>query len=198
MTCQGSQRFTLLYLRRRSPPGALAPPRAGTAVIAAAVASIVAFPSAGSIFKCAMESGGFMYQEAPCPPGKELRNFDTDPPTLSVIPGASTPAPTLSPPPADRPTASPDKSAKRMVSGHDDRANGRVDGDVSARKFVRAGMSDVEVRAKLGQPDITSGSSKSRNARWSYLPVAGDPDTITTITFSGNVVSDVSRKLVKR
>jgi hypothetical protein len=85
-----------------------------------------------------------------------------------------------------------------MAPGQDDHANGRVDGDVAARKFIRPGMSDVEVRAKLGQPDITSGSSKSRNARWSYLPAAGDPDTITTITFNGNVVSDISRKLVKR
>jgi hypothetical protein len=150
--------------------------RAATVV---AAASIVAFPTAASVFKCAMEGGGFMYQEAPCAPGKELRNFDTDPPTLSVIPGAAyPPAPSVSPPPADKPAASPDKSAKRTASGHDDRANGRVEGDVAARRFIRAGM--------------------SRNARWSYLPAAGDPDTITTITFSGNVVSDVSRKLVKR
>ena len=47
-------------------------------------------------------------------------------------------------------------------------------------------------------PDATAGGSKLHQARWSYLPADGDPDTVTTITFAGGAVSDVSRKVVKR
>jgi hypothetical protein len=73
-----------------------------------------------------------------------------------------------------------------------------VNGDASERKFIRAGMTEAEVMARIGRPDMTAGGSKSRQSRWSYLPNPGDPDTITTLTFNGDTVSDVTRKLVKR
>jgi hypothetical protein len=59
-------------------------------------------------------------------------------------------------------------------------------------------MTEAEVMAKIGRPDATAGGSKLHQARWSYLPADGDPDTVTTITFAGGAVSDVSRKVVKR
>jgi len=59
-------------------------------------------------------------------------------------------------------------------------------------------MSEAEVLARLGRPDATAGGNKQHQARWSYLPTDGDPDTVTTITFSGGMVSDVSRKVVRR
>jgi hypothetical protein len=174
---------------------AIAAARLSTLVLAAAWVAVS--PAMAGVYKCAGADGGSIYQEDPCPPGKELRNFDTDPPNLSVIPGTSAPPPA----PAkaiDRPAPSTGKTASRTTAGRDDRSNGKVDGDASGRKFIRTGMTDAEVRAKIGQPDMTSGSSRSHNARWSYLPAAGDPDTITTITFAGNTVSDVTRKLVKK
>jgi hypothetical protein len=167
------------------------------AAVLAALAAIS--PAAGAaIVKCATDDGGLMYQDAPCPPGRELRNFDTDPPTLSVIPGTPAPAAARASPPPDRPAASPDKPAKRTSAVRGDRSSGALNEDAAARKFIRTGMTDAEVRAKLGPPDITAGSSRNHSPRWSYLPTEGDPDTITTITFSGNTVSDVSRKVVKR
>src|SRR6185369_15052760 len=40
-------------------------------------------PVAGSdVYKCAGEGGVPVYQEAPCGPAKELRNFQTDPPEI--------------------------------------------------------------------------------------------------------------------
>jgi hypothetical protein len=49
-----------------------------------------AVPAAASVFKCADEKGEVVYQDMPCGAGRELRNFDTDPPALTVIP--ATPA----------------------------------------------------------------------------------------------------------
>ena len=45
-----------------------------------------ALPTAASVFKCAAEKGEVVYQDVPCGAGRELRNFDTDPPALTVIP----------------------------------------------------------------------------------------------------------------
>ncbi len=59
-------------------------------------------------------------------------------------------------------------------------------------------MSEAEVLARIGRPDATSGGSKARQTRWSYLPTDDDPDTVTSITFAGGAVSEVSRKVVKR
>lgn len=147
--------------------------------------------TAANVYKCAGPSGSIVYQESPCPEGKELRNFDTDPPTLSVIPGVGGPAPANAKP-------APEKTAKRTSSQRDDKSRGKVDGDATARKFIHSGMTEGEVLARIGRPDMTAGGSKNHRTRWSYLPHAGDPDTITTITFNGETVSDVTRKVVKR
>jgi len=38
-------------------------------------------------------------------------------------------------------------------------------------------------------------SAKSGAQRWTYLPAAGDPETITTIRFANGVVTAVDRKV---
>ncbi len=38
------------------------------------------------VYKCAGEGGIPVYQEMPCGAGKELRNFQTDPPEITVLP----------------------------------------------------------------------------------------------------------------
>src|SRR6516165_635991 len=40
------------------------------------------------VYKCAGENGRPVYQEMPCSTGKELRNFQTDPPEITVLPGS--------------------------------------------------------------------------------------------------------------
>jgi hypothetical protein len=58
-------------------------------------------------------------------------------------------------------------------------------------------MSEGEVIAKLGHPEVTSRGAKATAQRWTYLPAARDPDTITIITFANGVVADVERKVSK-
>jgi hypothetical protein len=161
--------------------------RCAPLAIAAAVAALaLACGAHANVYKCQDKSGGITYQEEPCAAGRELRNFDDDPPDLSVIHDAAARAPAAAAPPRDTRTLQGDKTI------------GKVNGDAAARKFVRAGMTEAEVLARIGRPDATSGASKSRQTRWSYLPAEGDPDTVTSITFSAGTVSEVSRKVVKR
>ena len=146
---------------------------------------------ANAVYKCAGPTSSPIYQDEPCPRGKELRNFDTDPPNLSVIPGrtaAATPAPRdrrEGRAPREPKTAKADKPAK-------------LRGDPAERKHVRVGMSEAELVAHLGRPDVTSGNREKRTLRWTWLPVAGDPDTITTVTLANGSVTDVDRKVVKK
>ena len=156
------------------------------------VAGVTLAPAArATVYKCADTGGAVIYQEAPCPKGKELRNFDTDPPEISVVPAYTGPlAPRAATPPQRPPRDT------RTIQG--EVAIGKASGDATGRKFVRQGMTEAEVLARIGRPDATAGGNKQHQGRWSYLPADGDPDTVTTITFSGGTVSDVSRKVVKR
>ena len=55
----------------------------------AAALAIVSLPAAATIYKCQGASGAPVYQDEPCPSGKELRNFQNDPPEITVLPGVS-------------------------------------------------------------------------------------------------------------
>jgi hypothetical protein len=54
-----------------------------------------------TMVKCKGDQGSVVYQDEPCKPGMELRNFDTDPATVSVVPGSPVAA---TPPPAPQRT----------------------------------------------------------------------------------------------
>ncbi len=128
----------------------------------------------------------------PCAPGKELRNFQTDPPPITVLPaqGRATPRP---------PRA--EERAGRRRQGRQRREAGQVGargGDASERKHVRLGMTEAEVLAKLGQPDMTTGSKNGGAVRWTYMPAPGDPETITALTLTKGAVTDIERKVVKK
>ena len=143
------------------------------------------------VFKCAGERGTPIYQESPCPPGKELRNFQVDPPEITVLP-----APALAQPAPAR-TGSTGKQASGIKEPKPAKP-GTVAGNAAERKHIRSGMSEAEVIARLGQPDVTSGAKNSKGARWTYLPAPGDPETITSLTFANGVVTGVERKLYKK
>lgn len=140
------------------------------------------------VYKCARDDGTVMYQEDPCPPGKELRDFGRDPATVSVVPfrlvpgseaQQSTPAPPAKPK-ADR------KSAK---------STGR-EGNPAERKFLIPGIGEGEVVARIGRPDVSSGSGR-KTVRWTYLPAPEDPSTITTLTFELGRLVQVERKVLR-
>ena len=148
-----------------------------------------------TLVKCRNDSGTPVYQDAPCKPGMELRNFDTDPATVSVVPFAPAAVPPT-PPQASRPPAA--QAARRQMIARlgSDKGAERA----SERRFIRTGMSESEVVRRIGKPEVntSSGRNKRKDAKhWSYLPAPGDPDTITTVTIVGGQVAEVERKIVR-
>ncbi len=149
-------------------------------------------PATGApIVKCRADDGSIFYQDSPCKTGIELRDFDIDSSTVSVVPGS--PVRSTSPPAAARrPRAEPvaRRSPDQKISL----------GKASERKFIRTGMSEAEVLRRIGKPEVDahSGRKQSKDGKhWSYLPAAGDPDTITTVTIVGGQVANVERKVVR-
>jgi hypothetical protein len=117
----------------------------------------------------------------------ELRNFDTDPAAVSVVPGSPVAA-TSAPPAAQRARAAPvaRRAPEQRLSS----------GKAAQRRFIRAGMSESDVIRRIGEPEVDARSSGKHGKQWSYLPAAGDPDTITTLTIVGGLVAGVERKVV--
>jgi hypothetical protein len=145
------------------------------------------------LYKCAVGDGRVFYQDVPCAPGRELRDFDRDPANGSVVPFGGGPAR-----PAGKANAprGADKSppATRGAARGDARAR-KAAGDPRQRRFLRPGMSEGEVLARVGPPDVKA--SVRKGARWTYMPVAEDAHTITTLTFEGGALADVDRKVIR-
>jgi hypothetical protein len=152
---------------------------------------IVSPVAAAEVYKCAGEGGIPVYQEMPCGPAKELRNFQLDPPEITILPAprAGTPAGGIKDGPARNA-----KSDKAATPG----PKGPAAGNAAERMHVRLGMSEGEVLAKLGHPDTQVGGRNASSPRWTYLPAPGDPETVTTLTFTKGIVVDIERKVVKQ
>jgi hypothetical protein len=157
---------------------------------AVAMAGVPASASA-SVYKCVDVDGKQpIYQDSPCPAGRELRNFDTDPAEVSVIPFRAVPGTTttqVAPKAAKAPPATKAEKKKEIAAV----------ADIAQRRFIVPGMSEGEVVARIGSPDMSSGGKGRKTSRWSYLPAAGDPQTITTVVFDYGKVIEVERKVVK-
>ena len=142
------------------------------------------------VYKCAGNGKVPIYQEEPCPKGKELRNFQVDPPEITVLPATA------------RPDAIPSAKAppKAAAAKSNDAKQGKSStaGDASERRFVRTGMTEAEVLSKLGQPDMTVGGKNGNPARWTYMPAPGDPEMITSVTLTKGTVTEVDRKAVRK
>lgn len=148
-------------------------------------AATPAIPSS-DIYKCSGPDGVPVYQEGPCAAGRELRNFATDPGSVSVIPFKN----------PDRTSTTPPARSERATRGPATMSGAKTSGsDPAERRHLREGMTEAEVMVRVGAPDITSG--KSGKVRWSYLPVPADPATITTLRFEHGKVVAVERKVVR-
>jgi len=159
----------------------------------------LASPVAGAdVYKCAGEGRAPVYQEMPCAPGKELRNFQTDPPQITVLPAQG--RENATPPAAKSAPAGDAKAANGAKPGNDAKPGKSAlhAGDASERKHVRLGMTEAEVLTKLGQPDMTTGRKNGGAVRWTYMPAPGDPETITALTLTKGAVTDIDRKVVKK
>ena len=149
-------------------------------------------PLAGAqVYKCAGERGVPIYQEVPCSPGKELRNFQTDPPEITILPARRAPGAA-----ADVIREAPSKSARADKDAKPGKsANGA---NATERMHLRLGMTEAEVLARVGSPDVTVGSKSTPSPRWTYMPAPGDPETTTTLLFTKGVLVDIERKVVKK
>ena len=145
-------------------------------------------PAASGVFKCARDDGTVMYQEDPCPAGKELRDFERDPATVSVVPFRAVPDTETRRSEPRAPAAS--KSERKSQK------NGERQGNPAERKFLVPGIGEGEVVARVGRPDMSTGAGR-KTVRWTYLPVPEDPGTITTLTFELGRLVEVERKVIR-
>lgn len=112
-----------------------------------------------------------------------MRDLDADPATVSVIPFEF---PHARPAPAKPVRPLPPKRAEKA----------KARGEVSERLHLREGMSDGEVLARLGPPDLQAGKT-GRKMRWTYLPAPGDPQTVTLVRFDEGRVVAVERTTLR-
>ena len=121
------------------PPTMHAVARFSFCLVAVALA-VVPSGTRAEVYKCAGEGAIPVYQEVPCAKGRELRNFQTDPPEITILPAPSraNPAPSA----AKNATANDAKSGKDAKPGKSTTA-----GDASERKLIRTGMTEAEVLA---------------------------------------------------
>lgn len=153
--------------------------------LAALAAGLAAAAHAG-LYKCAAERGAVIYQDAACAPGHELRDLERDPAQLSIVPGT----------PVPRTIARAEPAPARAAKVHTATAKARG-GDPAERRFLRLGMTEAEVLYKIGRPDVKLSGRRGDGRQWSYLPTAGDANTLTTVTFAGGQVTHVERKVVR-
>lgn len=158
-------------------------------IAALLLAAAAAAASAQGVYKCAGPRATPVYQDEPCPPGTGLRDFQTDPATVSIVPMQPAPGATT------RVTAPrPMVSSKRAPSAKEKPERTT---DPAERRHIQPGMGEGEVLARLGTPDLQSAGKGRREARWTYMPAAGDPQTVTTVRFEYGKVVDVERKVVR-
>jgi len=175
-----------------------------TFAVGLAATLAIAWPvaSTAGLYKCARDDGTVMYQEDPCPAGRELRDFERDPATVSVVPFGGAPAEAATPPPGSGKTsskaASPSRatSERSTTSGRSARKAADAARNPSERKFLVPGIGEGEVVARIGRPDMSTGAGR-KTVRWTYLPVPEDPQTITTLTFELGRLIQVERKVVR-
>ncbi|MBK6804719.1 MAG: hypothetical protein IPG84_07560 [Betaproteobacteria bacterium] len=152
-----------------------------------AILTGVAEPAGAAIHKCAGADGATSYQDRPCGPSATPADFDGTIAPMSVLPSPPTGATVVRREPPAR--AARAERARRPET--------QRPGNPADRKHLRAGMSEGEVVARIGPPDLTTGKGR-RLARWTWMPVPGDPDTITVVLFDVGRIVEIERTVVKR
>jgi len=157
------------------------------AIVAAVVVALsdVLGVATSAVHKCAA-AGATVYQDRPCRDG-EARDTDVADAPLSVLPF---PSPGRSVQKREAPPKPPRVERAR-------RAEAAAAGNPAERRHLRVGMSEGEVIARVGPPDLTTGKGR-KQSRWTWMPVPGDPDTITAVLFETGRAIEVERTVVKR
>jgi hypothetical protein len=161
-------------------------------LLALAALTLVPPLARADVYKCAGDSAIPVYQEMPCAQGKELRNFQIDPPLITILPAPGRAA-------APSPVAPKEAPVNGAKAGKDARpGKSALAGNAAERRLIRNGMTEAEVLAKLGHPDMTTGARNSGVVRWTYMPAPGDPETITALTLTKGTVTDIERKVTRK
>ena len=169
-------------------------------------------PVHATVYKCLVEDGKVFYQDVPCAPGRELRDFDKEPGNVSVVPfeqpapsakaaasgGKATAGAGGKAAAAAKASGTTSKAAPRSVPRPESRPARKVPerGDAAQRKFLRPGMSEGEVITRVGPPDMTSSAGR-KGTRWTYMPVPEDAHTITNLQFDNGRLVEVERKVLR-
>ena len=140
--------------------------------------------AAAAVHKCTGPVGT-VYQDRPCNASAREGGIDDAP--LSVLP-APTPSRSVE---RREPVAKPPRAERTR------RTDVARMGNPAERKHLRVGMSEGEVMARAGPPDLTTGKGR-KQARWTWMPVPGDPDTITVVLFDTGRAVEVERTVIKR
>jgi hypothetical protein len=164
-------------------------PTAIAVSVVVAIAMPFAPPALAGLYKCSRSDGSVTYQQEPCPPGTELRDFERDPAQVSVVPFAF-------PPSSESRTLPLREKPAKAVSERKSRREGERRGNAAERKFLMPGIGEGEVVARVGRPDMSTGAGR-KIVRWTYLPVPEDPGTITTLTFELGRLVEVERKVIR-
>jgi Domain of unknown function (DUF4124) len=152
------------------------------------------FQTSAAVLRCRTPDGRISYQDSSCPNGSRGEPVDATPnqgfrfATKQQVDKAMRPPPEDPPP---RVRTSKTKVRQLLNAGE--------------RRFILTGMSGAEVRRRIGAPNqITHPSSSSgkkpgkySSQQWVYLPADDDPQTTTTLTFMGNMVVHVDRKVTR-
>lgn len=165
--------------------------RNGTRLVPLAAPLLIAcatgVAAASGVWRCAVPGAAPVYQDRPCDAGRQQKDLAADPPPLSIVPMEMPVRPA-------EPKAKPRRA--EAPSPKPRRAESRIAGDAALRRHVREGMTEGEVLARLGTPDLASPKG-GRKGRWTYLPAAGDPQTITLVRFEDGAVVAVERRVVR-
>jgi len=162
-------------------------PPAGAPAAALAALFVAAIPATAAIHKCTGADGATTYQDRPCGPASAPSGFDEATATLSVTPS----------PARGTTVVRREEPARPARAERPRRAEAVRPGNPAERRFLRAGMSEGEVIARIGPPDLTTGKGR-RLARWTWMPASGDPDTITVVLFEMGRIVEIERTVIKR
>ena len=155
---------------------------AAIGALAAAIVSDNARPA--GVHKCT-DAAGVTYQDRPC--GSESASPGIDDAPLSVMPS----------PGRGSTLVRREDPVKPVRPERTRRTEAPRPGNAAERRHLRTGMSEGEVLSRLGPPDLTSGKGR-RLVRWTWLPVPGDPDTLTVVLFDTGRIVEIERTIVRR
>lgn len=166
---------------------------AGFCMIAELLCSL-SWQASAAVFRCQATDGRVSYQDSICPGGAQGEAVDATPNRGFQFATKQQIDKAMRPP--------PDERLRPVRSG---RFNARVATNAGERRFITSGVTAAEVRQRIGAPNhiahpATSGGkrrNKDSTQRWVYLPAQDDPQTTTTLTLKGGLVTHVERRVTR-